>query len=219
MDLYCTEEELILIGQAVKNLAENPSYQLHADEIRVVTCARMRGAMKNLLISVPPQGSHMTSPTSALDTQTPYIQKIIRRHEMEIRIALARGTKDFELELDRRRITRDFVSPDVVQCCLAELVKERCIHEMLGYGPDEVPVEQLAVQLNLEMINPDRKRGQYVGPVVGLNHRAALLKFANGRAIELLLEDLPPGCHIRIGAFVRMKFTQGKLVVSVAEFS
>lgn len=215
MDMYCTEDELILIKQAAKRLAEDPSYRLHAEEIQAFICARMRGVLKNMLRFGTPEDTPLESPTCTLDSQPPYIQKMIRRHEMEIRLALARNTEEFLTVLAARRIN---VSPDVVQCCLAELINEKSIRNLLGYSPDEVSVEQQAEQMGLVMVNPNRQRGQYVGPVVGMDHRSALIEFARGKAVELPLEELTVGQERpEFGRMVRMKFKNGALVVSMAE--
>lgn len=217
MDMYCTEDELILIRQGLKKRDGNPAYQLQPAEIVALTCALVRGEIKTLLLDSP-EDNPPPKVTSTFDAQTPCIQKKIRRHELELRVALACGVTDFELELNLCGLTKDFVSSDVVLCCLSELLKERCIREMLGYGPDDLSVEQQAEQKGLVMVNPDRKRGQYVGQVVGLDHRSALIEFARGKAVELPLEELAVGQERPgFGGTVRMKFKDGALVFSVAE--
>jgi len=215
MDMYCTEDEFLLIKRGLKKRDENPAYILQPDEIVATACALVRGGIKIWLDS--PEDNPPPKITSTLDAQTPYVQKKIRRHEFDLRVALAGGVTDFESELNLCGLHKDFVSSDVVLCCLSELLKERCIREMLGYEDGEVSIEQQAIELELVMVNPDRRRGQYVGPVVGMDHRSALLKFARGLAVVLPLEDLPMGQDIRNGDVVRMKFKQGALVVSVAE--
>lgn len=87
-----------------------------------------------------------------------------------------------------------------------------------GFDVNAPTVQEQAGNLGLAMIEPDRQRGQYVGPMVGQDHRAGLIKFAREKGVELPFDALAVGqVRPKMGETVRMKFTKGDLAVSVAE--
>lgn len=87
-----------------------------------------------------------------------------------------------------------------------------------GYNVNAPTVEQQAAELGLSLVEPDTERGQYVGPLVGEDHRAGLVKYARTKAIELPFKDLADDqSRPSIGDTVRMKFKAGDLTVSVSE--
>lgn len=86
-----------------------------------------------------------------------------------------------------------------------------------GFDVKAATVDVQAKELGLTLVEPDTNRGQYVGPVVGLDHRSALIKFARDKGVGLPFKDLAqeqarPG----LGDTVRMKFKAGDLTVSMA---
>ncbi|HJV75092.1 MAG TPA: hypothetical protein VJ654_12780 [Noviherbaspirillum sp.] len=86
-----------------------------------------------------------------------------------------------------------------------------------GFDVNAKTVAMQAADLGLDIVDPDRQRGQYVGSVVGMDHRAGLVKFNRKSAIELpfaaLAEDQE---RPMVGDRVRMGFKNGALTVSVA---
>ena len=87
-----------------------------------------------------------------------------------------------------------------------------------GFDVHAPTVEQQAKGLDLVMAEPDRNRGQYIGTVAGLDHRAALIKFNRTTAIELPFAALDDGQNRPVmGSMVRLGFRHGVLTVAVAE--
>jgi len=94
---------------------------------------------------------------------------------------------------------------------------ERLLKEQ-GYDLNAPTVDQQADQLGLVVITPDTRRGQYVGPVVGIDHRATIIKFAREKAVELPFDALEKDhSKPKLGDTVRMKFNAGILTVNVKE--
>lgn len=89
-----------------------------------------------------------------------------------------------------------------------------------GYDVNAPTVAEQAEKLGLTVIEPNTERGQYFGPVVGKDHRAALVKSSREAAVDLPFSALPPGVERpEMGDMVRMRFTKGELAVSVQEKS
>ncbi len=87
-----------------------------------------------------------------------------------------------------------------------------------GFDVNAATVDVQARDHGLQLVNPDVSRGQYVGPVVGLDHRAALIKFSRDKAVALAFKDLAEGqSRPGMGDTVRMKFKAGELTVSMAD--
>ena len=90
--------------------------------------------------------------------------------------------------------------------------------EANGLNVHAMTVERQAEHLGLILKDPDRDRGQYFGPVVGLDHRAALVKYTRTQAVELPLVAVGEGQRRpEMGDSVRMAFKGGELKVSIAE--
>lgn len=87
-----------------------------------------------------------------------------------------------------------------------------------GYDINAPTVEEQAKLRNLEIIEPDRQRGQYIGPVVGTDHKSVIIKYARDRVVELPYSDLPANVNRPgNGDIVRMKFKDKVLSVSMSE--
>lgn len=87
-----------------------------------------------------------------------------------------------------------------------------------GFDVRAPSVKYQAEALDLVMVEPDRNRGQYIGPVAGLDHRAALIKFNRTTAIELPFAALADGQNRPVmGDMVRLGFRNGLLTVAVAD--
>ncbi len=87
-----------------------------------------------------------------------------------------------------------------------------------GYDVNAPTVDAQAAALGLTMITPDIERGQYYGPVVGGDHRAALVKSSRDKAVDLPYVKLADGQEKPgLGEMVKMKFTGGELTVSLAK--
>lgn len=87
-----------------------------------------------------------------------------------------------------------------------------------GYDVNAATIGRQAEEMGLTMVEPDRRRGQYFGSMVGVDHRAALIKFCKDGAVELPFKDLAAGQRRPVvGDSVKMKFSNEALVVNVQE--
>jgi hypothetical protein len=87
-----------------------------------------------------------------------------------------------------------------------------------GYDVNAPTVDAQASALGLTMIAPDIERGQYYGPVVGIDHRAALVKSSRNGAIDLPYAELKKGQEKPAkGDMVELKFAGGTLTVGLAK--
>jgi len=85
-----------------------------------------------------------------------------------------------------------------------------------GYDINALTVAQQAQDLGLSLKAPDQTRGQYFGVVVGLDHRAGLVKYNRTSAVELPFSSIGKGLAPEIGQSYRLSFNNGELTVSVA---
>lgn len=86
-----------------------------------------------------------------------------------------------------------------------------------GFDVNAKTISMQAEELGLEIVEPDRQRGQYIGQSVGQDHRSALLKFNRNQALELPFAAIAEGqLKPAIGDRVRMGFKNEILTVSVA---
>lgn len=76
-------------------------------------------------------------------------------------------------------------------------------------------VEKLAHQLGLEIIEPDRMRGQYYGAVVGLDSRAWLIRVTSTHAMVLTFNEILENLNPRRGDNIRFGFKNGTLTASI----
>jgi hypothetical protein len=98
------------------------------------------------------------------------------------------------------------------------------INEIVGtkdtYGNGMAAIE-LTKRYGWEMVEPNRKHGQYFGLVVALEHHVAIVKIANTQMIELpfgamaATEEESP----KLGDSIRMGFKDGVLTAVVASRS
>jgi hypothetical protein len=87
-----------------------------------------------------------------------------------------------------------------------------------GIDVEAKNIQEQADELDVALVAPERKRGQYVGKVVGIDHRAALIKFNRDSAIELPFSAVPAGAKKpAMGDTVRVGFKAGVIAVSVAD--
>lgn len=87
-----------------------------------------------------------------------------------------------------------------------------------GFNVKSATIDVQAKELGIMLVEPNTDRGQYVGPVVGLDHRSALIKFARDQAVGLPFNYLNEDqARPNVGDTVRMKFKAGDLTVSMAE--
>jgi hypothetical protein len=92
---------------------------------------------------------------------------------------------------------------------IAKLLQDR------GLDPTAPTIDQLAVEQEVTLIEPDRSRGQYFGTVVGQDHRASLLKVNRMHALEVphsAMDERP-----KVGSQLRLAFKGGALTVSKPE--
>lgn len=87
-----------------------------------------------------------------------------------------------------------------------------------GLDIDAPTIEQQAGELGLVVREPNRERGQHFGTVMGVDHRAGLVKVTRTDALELPFSALASGqARPVLGDSVHMSFKSGKLAVKVAE--
>lgn len=79
-------------------------------------------------------------------------------------------------------------------------------------------VKEQARAQELIIIQPDRQRGQYFGPVVGVDHRAMLVKRSQNEVIELAFEELPKDvAKPSKGEALRIGFNAGTMTLNKAQ--
>jgi hypothetical protein len=87
-----------------------------------------------------------------------------------------------------------------------------------GVDVNAPTVDTQAKMLGLVIVEADMERGQYVGPVVGSDHSAVLIKSSRDKCVKLELAGLDktlgtPG----LGDTVRLKYKSGDLTVSMSQ--
>lgn len=224
-----TNEEEVLISQALEKLCENPDYRLSEEEWVAVASAFARKLLLSTpLAAMPDPDDGPAKLDRAMSSLHPYIQQKIRRFEQDLLSAAASGS--FVEMLDRCGLHENLVSQSVVETCLCELQVHRELsreafdqypHPPHPFGreinPDAPTVLEIAERMGLKMIQPDVQRGHYVGRMVGYDYQGGLIKYANEKCIELPFLWLAPGqARPILGETVRMKFTNGDLAVSVS---
>lgn len=86
-----------------------------------------------------------------------------------------------------------------------------------GLDIDAKTIADQAQEMGLAIQEPDRMRGKYFGPVVGVDHRACLVKFTRTEALELPFKALAAGQEPpKVGEAVSMAFKAGALSVAMA---
>jgi hypothetical protein len=79
-------------------------------------------------------------------------------------------------------------------------------------------IKEQAETLGLAIAEPDRQRGKYMGPMVGADHRAGLVKYARSYAVELPFASLDAEqARPALGDMVRMEFKNQHIKISVTE--
>lgn len=87
-----------------------------------------------------------------------------------------------------------------------------------GVEVDAPTIDQQAEALGLLVVEPDRQRGKYVGPVVGVDYRAGLIKFARTSGVAVPFSGLAEGqAPLQLGDTARLEFNRGAMTVKVAE--
>lgn len=77
-------------------------------------------------------------------------------------------------------------------------------------------VNQILERENLKVTEPDRQRGQYIGPVVAVDHRDWAVKWARESALVMRYKDLPDGVEKPArGDLVKLKFSNSRVDVVV----
>lgn len=236
------EAERILACQIVAKYEADHSYQPSEDERDAVAVlenvfndkiGRAKSILSRQLYTLHPDEIPPRI-TNTFDAQSGYIQKRIRRHEIALLAARLNGLPNSKLDilLNRCGLRPDLVLPGIVWRCLSELFMVR-VHQSLlikaelgefseeqywKYFAFDATVDLQAVELGLALVEPDRKRGQYVGPLVGMDHRAGLIKFARKGAVELPFKALAEGQRKPgLGDTVRLSFRAGKMEVIVKQ--
>lgn len=86
-----------------------------------------------------------------------------------------------------------------------------------GLDVNAPTIDAQAEMLGLSLVTPDRERGKYVGPVVGVDHRAGLVKYSRANGIEVPFSSLSEEqARLQLGDRVRVDFNKGAAVVKVA---
>lgn len=185
--------------------------------------SKARYFLLHLPFSIQPDEPPNNAATKTFNAQSVYVRNRLKRHQAELVQAWGNGCLTRMLE--HCGLRENLVSPDVAQCCLCELEVEKELRRQLFYryrpahekfDPDAPNIEQLAAEYKLTIVKPNTERGHYAGIVVGLDYRAALIKFADNKALELPLwvfekEQRTP-C---VGDALQVRFSQGVLTVKL----
>lgn len=231
METMMSEDEQNVLQQARKNIAEIPHYRVTEEELQVAIAVFLRD-FKEKACAMQPENSPRGNITHTFDAQSKYFQKMILRHEKAFAEALKEGNcaeADWNAVLDSCGLgEKNRLDPLLVRECLTELSEERFNYfmefEIAQRSPEfsavfdfnALTVRRQAEELGLVMVEPDRRRGVYAGPMVGEDHRAGLVKYAREKAVELPFSDLAVGQNRPdIGNTVRMVFREGVLMVTV----
>jgi len=184
-----TNEENILIMQALNKLKENPSYHLTEEELEAFIVWRARKIMFDAIDAIDTiqtAGLPRGELTITLDAQSKYVQTKIRWHATKLTEAWPEEC--FDIALERCGLGKNLILPAVVRRCLIEL-----------------------------QVHHDLCR-QYFGQMVGGDFRVALIKFRTDGAIKLPFRYLAEGQRRPVvGDNVKMKFSNEVLVVNVLE--
>lgn len=236
-----TVDERNLVLQGYAKCTKDPIYHPTQEERQAgvtvinewVDCIEM---IKQHLVhganTMQPDESPQGKITSIFDAQNPYVQKKIRRHHKELIEIEARrhdlSDSDLDVVLKRYGLRGDLVSPDDVWTCLFELRQEIFHHYIMceyelgeealqHYDFNLYPVEKMAEELELELIEINKKRYTIVGLVICVDNRAALIKFCNGKVVRLPFMYLAQGQdRPKISDTVQIKMNEGVLEVRVA---
>jgi len=101
---------------------------------------------------------------------------------------------------------------------------ERIWHELIAFKhtidaqintENSMTVEKLADELVLEIGEPDRMHGRYLGAVVGLDRRAWLIQVTNAQAIALPFDEIVESFKPRRGDQIRMEYENCALITSI----
>ncbi len=87
-----------------------------------------------------------------------------------------------------------------------------------GLDPNARTVEEHAQEAGWVIQEPNRVRGHYAGPVVAVDHRASLVKYARENVLALAFSDLPENQkRPQLGDSVRIDYKRGELTVGVVQ--
>lgn len=86
----------------------------------------------------------------------------------------------------------------------------------LGYDINAQSIEQQAKNQDLTIVEPNKRRGEYVTSIVGGDHKSYLVAFAKNQAFELPISDTKhiPG-KPEIGSELRIKFKENQVSVTL----
>lgn len=106
---------------------------------------------------------------------------------------------------------------------VARFAAEAGLHEFTqtlakqGLDLNAPTIDAQAEMLGITVATPDRERGKYVGPVVGVDHRAGLVKYSRSNGIEVPFTSLPKEQdRLQLGDRVRVDYNKGVAQVKVA---
>lgn len=172
--------------------------------------------------------------TKIFDALDVWDQNNIRRHELKFIAARLNGLSDSDMDLLLKQC-RLHLPCNVVWSCLEELFQARVYQSMLteaelgkdaaleyekcfAFDPEYLTVDEMARMHGIELVVPNGKRGNYVGPIVASDHRAVLVLFCRTKALVIPFCALAMG-HERpcVGDFVSLKFNEGTLELDVKE--
>lgn len=85
-----------------------------------------------------------------------------------------------------------------------------------GVRFDAPSVTQMVQDSGLKITEADRQRGQYVGPVVAVDHRTAAVKWSRDSVLLVPHKDLPlDKDRLEKGDFVKLRYVKNELTVTV----
>jgi len=233
-----SETEQNLAHQANLKFMENPAFKPSQEEWNA--CLMMLlDEYAGMLKTIVAEGGYTLQPdgcpekiTKILDAQYKWDQKNIRQHEVKLVAAQLMGFSDSDMDLLLKGCRLHLVPLNVVWSCLGELFQARvhqsqlveaelgafAAQQYIKFFSFDSTVDMQALDMGLEVVEPNRKRGLFRGPVVGIDHRAVLIKFCESKALVLPFGTLAAGQERPgIGDTVLMKFNEGALIVTVEE--
>lgn len=86
-----------------------------------------------------------------------------------------------------------------------------------GIDVNQPTVEEQAAKLGMKVVEPDLEKGQYIGPVIGVDHRAAIVRYAKDKVVVLPFKDVPKDQSVRLDEMVSVKYRAGELQLAPAQ--
>lgn len=238
-----SEEEENLARQANVKFMENPAFKPSQEEgnacLMMLLDEHIQG-VKSILAqarwTLIPEEKPQEKFTKIFDALDVWDQNRIRRHEIELIAAKLNGLSDSDMDLLLKRCRLNLLPCNVVWSCLKELFQARVYQSMLteaelgkdaalefekcfAFDIDYLTVDQMARRNGIELVEPNWKRGNYVGTIAASDYRSFLVLFCRTGALAIPFCVLAEGQERpSVGDSVSMKFNEGTLEMDVRDY-